>query len=154
MKREEKETEFARERVKEVIAECFIKGWTKVKTIERVQRLTGEKMYPKKLNRMLAEILATWTRKGIKDKVLMRVVELKKIDVREAELWQAWEESKALDEGADARYLAELRRCSEQRSRLLGLAVKAPSVAREPNGEAATVVWKESKRYGEAPDGE
>ena len=49
MKREEKETEFARERVKEVIAECFIKGWTKVKTIERVQRLTGEKMYPKKL---------------------------------------------------------------------------------------------------------
>ena len=93
MKREEKETEFARERVKEVIAECFIKGWTKVKTIERVQRLTGEKMYPKKLNRMLAEILATWTRKGIKDKVLMRVVELKKIDVREAELWQAWVQS-------------------------------------------------------------
>lgn len=154
MKREEKETEFARERVKEVIAECFIKGWTKVKTIERVQRLTGEKMYPKKLNRMLAEILATWTRKGIKDKVLMRVVELKKIDVREAELWQAWEESKALDEGADARYLAELRRCSEQRSRLLGLAVKASSAVQESDGEAATVVWKECKRYGEAPDGE
>ena len=154
MKREEKETEFARERVKEVIAECFIKGWTKVKTIERVQRLTGEKMYPKKLNRMLAEILATWTRKGIKDKVLMRVVELKKIDVREAEVWQAWEESKALDEGADARYLAEMRRCSEQRSRLLGLAVKASSAVRESDGEAATVVWKESKRYGEAPDGE
>ena len=50
--------------------------------------------------------------------------------------------------------MAELRRCSEQRSRLLGLAMKAPSAAREPDGEAATVVWKESKLYGTQPDGE
>lgn len=148
MKQEEKD--FDRERVKEVIAECFIKGYTKVRTMERVQRLTGQKLYLQKLNKLLEEVLATWSRKGIMDKVAMRAVELKKIDARESELWQAWEDSKALDEGgADARYLAELRRCSEQRSKLLGLAVKVQGNKKE-KGQAgrATVVWKESRRYG------
>ena len=141
--------DFDRERVKEVIAECFIKGYTKVRTAERVQRLTGEKMYPRKLNRFLAEILATWSKKGIRDKVLMREVELKKIDARETELWQAWEDSKALDEGADARYLAELRRCSEQRSKLLGLNAAGGAKSDRDQGQAASsIVWKESKRYG------
>ena len=147
MKRKEKD--FERERVKEAIAECFIKGYTKARTAERVQRLTGEKMYPRKLNRLLAEILATWGKKGIRDKVLMREVELKKIDAREAELWQAWEDSKATDEAADARYLAELRRCSEQRSRLLGLAAAASRSKKEtPQGTAPALVWKESRHYG------
>ena len=144
----ENEMEFGQERVKEVIAEGFIKGFTKARIAERVQRLTGEKMYPRKLNKLLAEILATWSKKGIKDKVLMREVELKKIDARESELWQAWEESKALDEGADARYLAELRRCSEQRSKLLGLAVKSSVKQKEGEDQTPAVVWKESKRYG------
>lgn len=142
----EQETSFDRERVKEIIAECFIKGYTKVRTAERVLRLTGEKMYPRKLNKLLDEVLATWSRKGIKDKVLMRAVELKKIDVRESELWQAWEQSKEMDDNADARYLAELRRCSEQRSRLLGLAVKAAPPKEEQKRPA--VIWKESKQYG------
>lgn len=142
----EQETSFDRERVKEIIAECFIKGYTKVRTAERVLRLTGEKMYPRKLNKLLDEVLATWSRKGIKDKVLMRAVELKKIDVRESELWQAWEQSKEMDDNADARYLAELRRCSEQRSRLLGLAVKAAPSKDEQKRPA--VIWKESKQYG------
>lgn len=146
MKRKEKD--FERERVKEAIAECFIKGYTKARTAERVQRLTGEKMYPRKLNRLLAEILATWSKKGIRDKVLMREVELKKIDAREAELWQAWEDSKAADEAADARYLAELRRCSEQRSRLLGLAAASRSKKETPQGTAPALVWKESRHYG------
>ena len=88
MKQEEKD--FDRERVKEVIAECFIKGYTKVRTMERVQRLTGQKLYLQKLNKLLEEVLATWSRKGIMDKVAMRAVELKKIDARESELWQAW----------------------------------------------------------------
>lgn len=140
----EQETNFDRERVKEIIAECFIKGYTKVRTAERVLRMTGEKMYPRKLNKLLDEVLATWSRKGIKDKVLIRAVELKKIDARESELWQAWEQSKEMDDNADARYLAELRRCSEQRSKLLGLAVKVT----EPKGEQKhpAVIWKESKK--------
>lgn len=143
----EQEKDFDRDRVKEIIAECFIKGYTKVRTAERVLCLTGEKLYPRKLNKLLDEVLSTWSKKGIKDKVLMRAVELKKIDVRESELWQAWEQSKALDEGADARYLAELRRCSEQRSKLLGLAVKTSEGKKESERQPA-VVWKESKQYG------
>ena len=142
----EQETSFDRERVKEIIAECFIKGYTKVRTAERVLRLTGEKMYPRKLNKLLDEVLATWSRKGIKDKVLMRAVELKKIDVRESELWQAWEQSKEMDDNADTRYLAELRRCSEQRSKLLGLAVKAAGP--KEGQERPAVIWKENKQYG------
>ena len=82
MKRKEKD--FERERVKEAIAECFIKGYTKARTAERVQR-----------------------------------------------------------------YLAELRRCSEQLSRLLGLAAPASRSKKEtPQGTAPALVWKESRHYG------
>ena len=120
-----------KEKLKEVVAECFIKGYNKARTIERVLNVTGEKLYYRKLN-------------GLLDEVLMRAVELKKIDVRESELWQAWEDSKMMDDGADARYLAELRRCSEQRSRLLGLAVGKDG---SKTGKVS-VVWNEKKSYG------
>ena len=133
-----------KEKLKEVVAECFIKGYNKARTIERVLIVTGEKLYYRKLNGLLDEVLSTWSAKGIKDKVLMRAVELKKIDVRESELWQAWEDSKMMDDGADARYLAELRRCSEQRSRLLGLAVGKDG---SKTGKVS-VVWNEKKSYG------
>ena len=133
-----------KEKLKEVVAECFIKGYNKARTIERVLNVTGEKLYYRKLNGLLDEVLSTWSAKGIKDKVLMRAVELKKIDVRESELWQAWEDSKMMDDGADARYLAELRRCSEQRSRLLGLALGKDG---SKTGKVS-VVWNEKKSYG------
>lgn len=133
-----------KEKLKEVVAECFIKGYNKARTIERVLNVTGEKLSYRKLNRLLDEILSTWSAKGIKDKVLMRAVELKKIDVRESELWQAWEDSKMMDDGANARYLAELRHCSEQRSRLLGLAAGKDGAK---TGKVS-VVWNEKKSYG------
>lgn len=138
------EREFEKERIKEVIAECFIKGYTKARTMERVQNVTGVKLYLKKLNKLLEEIMSAWSGKKIMDNVTMRAVELKKIEAREGELWLAWEESKALDEsGGDARYLAELRRCADQRTKLLGLAVKG--VKSKSKG---TVVWNEKKNYG------
>ena len=117
------EKEFDKERIKEIIAECYIKGYSKARTMARVQNLTGEKMYLKKLNKLLSEILESWGDNSvIKDQKIMRALELKKIDALEAELWQAWEESKSMDEGGgDARYLSEIRRCNEQRSKLLGL---------------------------------
>ncbi|MDD4820348.1 MAG: hypothetical protein PHD21_05905 [Flavobacteriales bacterium] len=138
------EKEFEKERVKEVIAECFIKGYTKAKTMERVLNVTGEKLYLKKLNVLLEEIMQAWSGRKIMDSVTLIAVELKKIDTREGELWQAWEESKALDEGGgDARYLAELRRCADQRTKLLGLTAKDGK-----NKSKETVVWNEKKNYG------
>ena len=39
-----------KEKLKEVVAECFIKGYNKARTIERVLNVTGEKLYYRKLN--------------------------------------------------------------------------------------------------------
>ncbi|MBO4960899.1 MAG: hypothetical protein J6C80_01520 [Flavobacteriales bacterium] len=140
------EKEFEKERVKEIIAECYIKGYSKAKIMARVHNLTGEKMYPRKLNRLLSEILESWGENStIEDQKIMRALELKKIDALEAELWQAWEESKSLDEGGgDARYLSEIRRCNEQRSKLLGLNINHTAMENTPT----TVVWNERKSYG------
>lgn len=139
------EKEFDKERIKEIIAECYIKGYSKARTMARVQNLTGEKMYLKKLNKLLSEILESWGDNSvIKDQKIMRALELKKIDALEAELWQAWEDSKSMDEGGgDARYLSEIRRCNEQRSKLLGL--NLPNSQLETT--SATVVWNECKSY-------
>lgn len=138
-----KENIFENERIKELIAECFIKGYSKSKTMERVFNITGTKIYLRKLNKWMEEIMEAWGGKQEFDHVVMRAVELKKIEARERELWQAWEESKALDEGGgNAMYLAELRRCAEQRTKLLGLASK------KENGKSkGTVVWNEKKSY-------
>jgi hypothetical protein len=140
------EKEFDKERIKEIIAEYYIKGYSKARTMARVQNLTGEKMYLKKLNKLLSEILESWGDNSvIKDQKIMRALELKKIDALEAELWQAWEESKSMDEGGgDARYLSEIRRCNEQRSKLLGL--NLPHSQQETT--SATLVWNECKNYG------
>ncbi|MBQ1275963.1 MAG: hypothetical protein IIY15_02000 [Flavobacteriales bacterium] len=140
------EKEFDKERIKEIIAECYIKGYSKARTMARVQNLTGEKMYLKKLNKLLSEILESWGDNSvIKDQKIMRALELKKIDALEAELWQAWEESKSMDEGGgDARYLSEIRRCNEQRSKLLGLNLTHS----QQETTSATLVWNECKNYG------
>ena len=50
-----------KEKLKEVVAECFIKGYNKARTIERVLNVTGEKLYYRKLNGLLDEVVSTWS---------------------------------------------------------------------------------------------
>lgn len=140
-------------RIRELVAEYFIKGYPKTKIAVRVSEMMGEKISLWKVNRQLSLVFETWAKKGITDTVLMRAVELQKIDARESELWSAWEESKQTGEG-DARYMAELRRCSELRAKLLGI---GNTSSRKGNGseEKSSIVWNEQRNYGNTKrDGE
>lgn len=134
-------------RIRELVAENYIKGLPKCRISQKVSEIMGFKVTLGRVNKALDGIFDTWREKGIMDKVLMRSVELTRIDTRESELWQAWEHSKRTEENGDARYLAELRRCSEQRTKLLGLELAPDHRKKTPPSQEGSIVWMEKKTY-------
>lgn len=158
------------------VAELYVKGYPQQKIADILNQRHPGRPYNYTRDRVkddLYKVRERWIERAVASYDTRMAEELAKLDMLEAEYWEAWEESKqpkktqtakkrqrpgeqgmvTMDEEArsqiehrngDPRYLEGIERCIKQRMKLLGLG--APQ-------RIALVDWrKESKEIGVDPD--
>jgi hypothetical protein len=122
-----------------------IRGKTQAEIVELLAAVRPYRISRAQVAYDVAKLKALWTAGAVESLRVAVVIETRKLDAVEGELWASWEESKASETGANPAFMKQVLDVHDRRVKLMGLSAPSRHELSGPEGRAITIETREAK---------